>query len=122
MFKEFKEFAFKGNVLDLAVATILGAAFNSIIGAVVDNVLMPVIGVLTGGKNFDTMMITVGEAQIKYGTAITASIKFLIVAFFLFMVIKAANKMKKAHVDAPAEASSTDVLLQGILDELKKGK
>lgn len=121
MFKEFKEFALKGNVLDLAVATVLGAAFNSIVGAVVENILMPFVGVLTGGKNFDTLMITVGEAQIKYGVAISALVKFMIVAFFLFMVIKAANKMKKPEAETPAGPSS-EALLADILAELKKGK
>lgn len=121
MLKEFKEFAFKGNVLDLAVATVLGAAFNSIVGAVVDNILMPIVGILTGGKNFDTMVVAVGDAQLKYGTAITALVKFIIVALFLFMVIKAANKMKKPADDAaPAPPTPSEEYLKSILEELKK--
>ncbi|MEZ5046812.1 MAG: large conductance mechanosensitive channel protein MscL [Chitinophagaceae bacterium] len=119
--KEFKEFAIKGNVLDLAVATVLGVAFNSIVGAVVDNIIMPLIGILTGGVNFDSLALKVGEAELKYGLAISAIIKFLAVALFLFMVIKAANKMKKKEeAAAPEGPSSTDALLMEIRDALKK--
>lgn len=118
--KEFKEFTFKGNVLDLAVATILGVAFNAIVGAVVDNILMPLVGMITGGVDFDKLEVKVGEASLKYGTAITATIKFMAVALFLFMIIKAANKMKKKQAEAPAEPSSTDKLLTEIRDALRK--
>jgi large conductance mechanosensitive channel len=118
--KEFKDFALKGNVLDLAVATVLGVAFNAIVGAVVDNILMPIIGMITGGIDFDSLSVKVGAAELKYGLAISATIKFLAVALFLFMVIKAANKTKKNVPEAPAEPSSTDKLLAEIRDALKK--
>jgi large conductance mechanosensitive channel len=120
---EFKEFAIQGNVLDLAVATVLGAAFNSIVGAVVDNIIMPLVGMLSGGVNFDTLAIKVGAAELKYGLAISAIVKFVAVALFLFMVIKAANRMKKKQAyaqDAPAPPSSTDALLIEIRDALKR--
>lgn len=121
MFKEFKEFAMNGNVIDLAVGVVIGAAFGAIVGAVVDNILMPVVGMLTGGINFDTLSVKVGEAELKYGVAISALVKFIAIAFFLFLIVKAINKMKKeAPVAAPAEPSSTEKLLTEIRDSLKK--
>ncbi len=118
--KEFKDFAIKGNVMDLAIATVLGVAFNAIVGAIVDNVIMPLVGMITGGINFDTLAVKVGSAELKYGIAITAVIKFIAIALFLFMVIKAINKMKKEAPAAPAEPSSTDKLLAEIRDALRK--
>lgn len=121
MLKEFKEFAMKGNVLDLAVGVIIGAAFGAIVGAVVDHILMPVIGMITGGINFDSLSVKVGAAELKYGMAISAAVKFIAIAFFLFLVIKAVNRTKKAAPPPPpAEPSSTDKLLMEIRDSLKK--
>jgi large conductance mechanosensitive channel len=122
---EFKDFAMKGNVMDLAIATVLGAAFNSIVGAVVENILMPVIGMITGGINFDELVITVGKATLKYGIAIGALIKFLIIALFLFMVVKAMNSAKKKEAAAPAAPpapSKEEILLGEIRDLLKQGR
>ncbi len=120
MLKEFKEFAFKGNVLDLAVATVLGAAFNAIVGAVVDNVLMPIIGILTGGIDFSTIAIKVGDAELKYGLAIAAFIKFIIIALFLFAIVKAAKKAQGPEAPAaPAGPTELDILME-IRDNLKK--
>ena len=95
MLKEFKEFAMKGNVIDLAVGVVIGAAFGAIVGAVVDNIIMPVVGMITGGINFDALSVKVGNAELKYGLAISAAVKFLAIALFLFMVIKAVNASKK---------------------------
>ncbi len=120
MISEFKDFAMKGNVMDLAIATVLGAAFNAIVGAVVDNILMPVIGIVTGGVNFDGLILTVGEAQLKYGLAIGALIKFIIIAMFLFMIVKGLNKMKKPAADAPPAGPTQEELLIQIRDLLKK--
>jgi large conductance mechanosensitive channel len=121
MLKEFKDFAMKGNVLDLAVGVIIGGAFGAIVGAVVDHILMPVIGIVTGGVNFDALSLKVGDAELKYGMAISATVKFIAIALFLFMIIKAANKMKKTEPSPPpAEPSSTDKLLAEIRDALKK--
>jgi large conductance mechanosensitive channel len=120
---EFKDFAMKGNVIDLAIATVLGAAFNTIVGSVVDNLLMPVIGMITGGVNFDLLSFGVGDAQIFYGKVIGAIIKFIIIALFLFMIIKAMNSAKKKEVAAPAappEPSAQEKLLMEIRDALKK--
>jgi len=74
--KEFREFAIKGNVVDLAVGVIIGAAFGAIVSAVVEQILMPIIGIITGGINFDALVLRVGDAQLKYGMAITALVKF----------------------------------------------
>ena len=120
LISEFKDFAMKGNVMDLAIATVLGAAFNAIVGAVVDNILMPIIGIVTGGVNFDGLVFTVGEASLKYGVAIGALIKFIIIALFLFMVVKGLNKMKKPAADAPPAGPTQEELLIQIRDLLKK--
>ena len=121
MIKEFKEFAMKGNVIDLAVGVVIGAAFGAIVGAVVDHIIMPIVGMLTGGINFDALSVKVGNAELKYGMAITAIVKFLAIALFLFLVIKAINKTKKAAPQAaPAGPSSTDKLLMEIRDAVKK--
>jgi len=124
MIKEFKEFAFKGNVLDLAVAVIIGAAFGKIVTAVVDNLLMPIIGVLMGGVDFSGPAITVGEAKIGYGMVIQSIIDFLIVAFCIFLVVKAANKMMKKQEEEPEEPAgpSQEELLTEIRDLLKEQK
>jgi large conductance mechanosensitive channel len=120
MISEFKAFAIKGNVMDLAIATVLGAAFNAIVGAVVDNILMPIIGIITGGLNFDTLGFTVGDATIKYGLAIGALIKFIIIALFLFMVVKGLNRMKKPEAPAAPAGPTQEELLTQIRDLLKK--
>lgn len=120
MLKEFKEFAMKGNVIDLAVATVLGVAFNAIVGAIVDNIIMPIIGMITGGIDFNSLAIKVGSAELKYGIAISAIIKFLAIAAFLFMVVKAMNKTKKKEVAAAPATPEDIVLLREIRDALKK--
>lgn len=101
MLKEFKEFAMRGNVLDLAVAVIIGGAFGKIIASLVNDVLMPLIGLVLGGVNFSDLAITIGEASIKYGAFIQSIIDFVIVAFVIFMIVRTMNRMKKP---APAPA------------------
>jgi large conductance mechanosensitive channel len=119
--KEFKEFAMKGNVMDLAIGVVIGGAFGAIVNAAVDNILMPIVGMLTGGIDFKSLAVKVGSAELKYGMFIQATISFIIVALFLFMVVKAMNKMKKKEAEAPpAGPSSTDALLMEIRDSLKK--
>lgn len=123
MLKEFKEFALKGNVIDLAVAVVLGAAFNAIVSAVVDHILMPIVGILTGGIDFTGLAIRVGDAELRYGMAITAIVKFIAVAFFLFLVIQGINRMKKKKEAAPAAPPPPPeeiILLREIRDALKK--
>jgi len=122
MLKEFKEFVTKGNVMDLAVAVIIGTAFGAIITALTDKILMPIVGSFIG-QGFDTLSVNVNGVAIQYGAFIQAIINFLLIAFFLFIMIKAMNAMKKKQEDAPAPPagpSSTDQLLMEIRDALKK--
>ena len=121
--KEFKEFAMKGNVMDLAVGVIIGAAFGKIISSLVDNILMPIIGILLQGVNFQTLMVKVGDAEIKYGMFIGAILDFVIIAMVLFLIIKGMNNMKKKEEAAPAAPVAPpkqEVLLTEIRDLLKK--
>lgn len=134
MWNEFKTFAFKGNAFDLAVGVIIGAAFGNIVNGIVNLLIMPVIGALTGGLNFDDYFIpissnvtatTLAEAQkqgavFAYGAFVSVIINFLIVAFVLFHVVKAANRFKKAEPPAPPPApSKSEELLAEIRDALK---
>lgn len=118
--KEFKEFISKGNVLDLAVGVVIGGAFTAIVNSLVNDVIMPLVGVVLGGIDFTGLSLQVGEASIAYGNFIQAIINFLLVALVLFSIIKAANKMKKAEEAAPAEPSDEVKLLTSIEETLKK--
>ena len=130
LFKEFKSFAMRGNVVDMAVGIIIGVAFGKIISSFVGDVLMPPIGLMLGGLDFSNLGLTlkagsegVEPVMLKYGVFINTVIDFLIVAFAIFMVIKAINSMKKKQVEAPAAppAPPADVvLLTEIRDLLKK--
>ncbi|MGE5464908.1 MAG: large conductance mechanosensitive channel protein MscL, partial [Syntrophothermus sp.] len=102
MLKEFREFVMRGNVMDLAVAVIIGVAFGAIVTSLVNDIIMPLIGLLMGGIDFSSLSITVGDAVIKYGAFIQAVINFLIVAFVIFMLVRTINRFKKpAPVAAP---------------------
>lgn len=103
MLKEFKEFVMRGNVLDLAVGVIIGGAFGKIVGSLVNDILMPLIGVLLGGVNFSEQQSQIGNAVITWGIFAQSIIDFLIVAFVIFLIVKSANSMKKA----PASADPT---------------
>ena len=117
MFKEFKEFAMKGNVVDLAVAVIIGAAFGKIIASLVEDIIMPVVGKLTGGIDFSNLYLPLSDkvttglaladarklgAVLEWGNFVTIVINFLIIAFCIFLVVKALNSMKKPAPSAPA--------------------
>ena len=119
--KEFKEFAMKGNVMDMAVGVIIGGAFGKIVSSLVDDVLMPLIGVVTGGVDFTGLIAKVGDAEVKYGVFIQNIIDFLIIAFCIFLMIKAMNKMKKEEPEAPAAPAgpTQEELLAEIRDLLK---
>ena|ERR1700754_1251016 len=130
--KEFKEFAMRGNVVDLAVGVIIGAAFGKIVTSLVNDVIMPPIGYLTGGIDFKNLKILikpadpankVAEVAINYGNFINTVIEFLIVAFCIFMVVKAINSLKKPEEAAPAAEpvpTKEEVLLTEIRDLLAK--
>lgn len=95
MLKEFKEFALKGNIMDMAIGVVIGGAFQKIVNSLVNDIIMPVISVLTGKVDFTDMVFTVGNASIKYGNFITAIVDFLIIAFSIFIVVKYLNKLNK---------------------------
>lgn len=123
MAREFREFLNRGNVIDLAVAVILGAAFTAIINSLVNDIIMPIIGVLLGGLDFATLSVQVGEAVIAYGNFIQAIINFVIIAFVIFMIVRYYNRMARQKETAPAAppAPPEDVLLlREIRDLLKK--
>lgn len=130
MMKEFKEFAMKGNVVDLAVGIIIGGAFGKIVSSLVNDVIMPPIGILVGGVDFSSLSITLKEAVapnaavvIKYGVFINTIIDFVIVAFAIFMMIRLMNSLKKkeeAAPAAPAPPPRQEVLLAEIRDLLRK--
>lgn len=120
MISEFKEFALKGSLMDMAVGIIIGAATGKMVSALVENVLMPIIGIFMGGVSFDDLVFKVGEASIGYGSFIQALIDFIIIAFVVFMLLKMINNMKKKEEEAPAEPPAQEVLLSEIRDLLKK--
>ncbi|MFN8614290.1 MAG: large-conductance mechanosensitive channel protein MscL [Vampirovibrionales bacterium] len=119
---EFKEFALKGNVMDLAVGVIIGGAFGKIVSSLVDNVIMPPVGMLMGGVDFTGLVLPLSDTvSIKYGNFIQSSVDFLILAFCIFMMVKAMNSLKKAPapVDAPPAPPTAEELLAEIRDALK---
>ena len=139
MFKEFKEFISKGNVMDMAVGLVTGSAFTAIVTSLVNDVIMPLIGLLVGGLNFSDLKVVLKAATeeaeavtLNYGAFIQAVVNFLIVAFVIFLVVKAMNKMRAAAEslkkkeeevaveEAPAEPSEDIKLLTEIRDLLKK--
>jgi large conductance mechanosensitive channel len=137
MLKEFKEFAIKGNVVDMGIGIVIGAAFTSIVKSFVADIINPIIGAITGGIDFSNLFINLGAGEyaslaaaqeagaptINYGLFINAIISFLIVAWVMFMVIKGVNQMKRAEEAAPAAPAAppkSEVLLEEIRDLLSK--
>jgi large conductance mechanosensitive channel len=106
MLKEFREFAMRGNVMDLAVAVIIGGAFGKIITSLVNDVLMPLIGLALGGVNFSDQAIIVRDAMVKWGAFVQSIIDFIIIAFVIFMLVRTINRLKKTE-PAPAAAPTT---------------
>lgn len=120
---EFKEFISRGNVVDMAVGVIIGAAFGKIVSSLVADILMPVIGVVIGGLDFTNLSIKVGNATVKYGLFIQSIVDFLIVAFCIFLVVKLFEKFKKEEKEEIEEKANEEVeLLKEIRDLLKKKK
>lgn len=134
MLKEFKEFAMKGNVVDLAIGVIIGGAFGKLVTSVVEDLIMPIVGRVTGNVDFSNMFVGLSDAitapglaaakeqgpVFAYGNFITILINFLIIAWVLFMIVKAMNRMKKAEPEAPAAPPAQEVLLGQIRDLLAK--
>lgn len=125
MFKEFKNFLFRGNLLDLAAAVILGGAFGLVVASFVKDIITPIIAAVGGQPNFDTLVINVGDGQIKYGSFLNAFLAFVIVAFVMFLILKAASRAQKlrATTDLPDDdappPSDEAVLLAEIRDLLR---
>ena len=126
MMKEFKTFISRGNVVDMAVGVVVGGAFTAIINSVVNDMFMPLVGMITGGVNFADLKVVVGSAELCYGNFIQAVVNFLIIAFAMFSVVKAINKMKKKEEEKPAAPAEPPappadvVLLTEIRDLLSK--
>ena len=126
-FKEFLEFIKRGNVIDLAVAVVIGGAFSSIVTSLVNDIIMPLIGIIIGGVDFTSLTVEVGSATLAYGNFIQNIINFLIIAFVIFAVIKAMNKLmslkKKEEKKEETPAKSDELkTLEEIRDLLKKSK
>lgn len=124
MLKEFKEFAFRGNVIDLAVGVVIGAAFNAIIGSLVADVFMPLIGIVTGGHDFSEYSYSVGEAVIAYGKFLQAVFIFLLTAIALFLFIKGINRFRKKEEakPAPPPPPPAEVVLLAEIRDLLRAK
>jgi large conductance mechanosensitive channel len=123
MFKEFVDFVKRGNVIDLAVAVIIGGAFGAIITSLVNDIIMPLVGVVLGGIDFSGLSVQVGDATVTYGSFIQATVNFLIIAFVLFLVLRGYNRMQKTEEEAPApppQPSPEETLLAEIRDLLKE--
>jgi large conductance mechanosensitive channel len=116
---EFKAFAMKGNVVDLAVGVVIGSSFGAIVTSLVGDVIMPIIGVLTNGIDFSGLAYKVGNASVAYGKFLQAIFVFVVVAWVLFMVIKGMNSMKKKEESKPSAPPEDVVLLREIRDALK---
>jgi large conductance mechanosensitive channel len=127
MLKEFQNFISRGNVIDLAIAVIIGAAFTAIVTSLVNDIIMPIIGVILGGIDFKGLTVTIGQAAIAYGNFIQAIVNFLIIAFVVFLIVRSINRMqerlKKEEApaeSAPPEPSAEVKLLTEIRDLLRK--
>ena len=127
MWKEFKKFAMKGNVVDLAIAVVIGGAFGKVVTSLVNDIIMPPIGVLTGGVDFSKLVIVLKKATettetvtLNYGNFINIILNFLIISFSIFFIIRQINKFKKREDDKPKEPSEEVKLLREIRDSLKK--
>jgi large conductance mechanosensitive channel len=126
LFKEFRNFAMRGNVVDMAVGIVIGAAFGKIVSSFVSDVLMPPIGMLLGGVDFSNLMITLKDASgdvpavaVKYGVFINTVLDFVIIAFAIFLVVLGMNKLQKKKEEAPPQPSNQEKLLAEIRDLLK---
>jgi len=123
MWEEFKNFAMKGNVIDLAIGVIIGAAFTPIVSTLVANIMMPIIGFVTAGVDFSSLAVhPVESVEIKYGLFLNAIVQFLITAIALFFLIKGINMLRKPAAAGEAPPTKSEVYLKEIRDALVKGK
>lgn len=127
-FEEFKKFLNRGNAIELAIGVVIGGAFSNIVNSIVNDILMPIIGIIIGGFDFSSLSIKVGDASINYGNFIQNGVSFIAIAFVLFLIVKATNRIdelaknkKKQEEEAkPAEDPEDIKLLKSINNELKK--
>ena len=120
--KEFRDFVMRGNILDLAVAVILGVAFGTVVTSFTDGVIMPLIAAIVGEPSFDSLTLSVGDGVVRYGTFLTAAVNFLLIAFVIFLMLKAVSKVqrtKEEPIDTAPAPSDEAVLLTEIRDLLK---
>lgn len=122
MIKEFKEFISKGNVLDLAVGVIIGGAFGKIVTSLVNDIIMPLLGIIIGGLDFKSLSFKINDSKIMYGMFIQNTIDFLLIALSIFLMIKLINKFKKPIKKETKSGPTTEQLLTEIRDLLKKNK
>jgi large conductance mechanosensitive channel len=124
MLKEFRDFIMRGNVIDLAVAVIIGGAFGAIVSSLIDDIIMPIIGVLLGGLDFSSLSIQVGDAVIAYGNFIQVTINFIVIALAIFLIIRSYTKLttkeEQEEAETPPEPTAEEKLLTEIRDLLKQ--
>jgi large conductance mechanosensitive channel len=118
--KEFREFAVKGNAIDLAVGVIIGAAFGKIVASLVADIVMPLLGTILGGLDFTNLQVQVGQAKILYGKFLQTCVDFVIIAWAIFLAIKVINRLHRREEAAPAAPPRQEVLLEEIRDLLKR--
>ena len=118
--KEFREFAIKGNVVDLAVGVIIGTAFGKIVSSFVADIIMPIIGILIGGVHYEDLVLEFGDAQITYGKFINNVIDFIVIAFVIFLMIKVINRFRRQEEPKAAPPPRQEQLLEEIRDLLKR--
>ena len=122
MWKDFRDFALRGNVIDLAIAVVIGAAFGAIVTSLVNDIIMPIVGVILGGVDFASLSVQVGAATVAYGKFIQTIVNFVIIAFALFLVVRSINRFKAQQPAAPATPpapSAEEKLLSEIRDMLR---
>jgi len=117
--KEFREFAVKGNVMDLAVGVIIGAAFGKIVGSLVEDMVMPAIGLLMGGLDFGSLAIKIGSATLKYGKFLQTCLDFLIIAWAIFLIVKLVNRLKREEAPAQAASAPAKPREEALLEEIR---
>lgn len=124
MIKEFKKFISRGNVVDLAVGVVIGSAFSKIVSSLVDNIIMPIVGIIIGGIDFTKLSVTIFDVKVQFGVFIQNVVDFLIIAFCIFVVIKLFNKIthKVEKEEVKASKSNEEILLEEIRDLLKDKK
>lgn len=126
MKEEFKKFISRGNVMDLAVGVIMGSAFGKIVSSLVSDIIMPIVGIISGGIDFTNLSLTIGDANIKYGVFIQNVVDFLIISFCIFIMVKVVNKIthkdKEEKKPAPPKKTNEEKLLEEIRDLLKDKK